>query len=224
LRDDRVLSALAEHGFSDADRSKGWDLLRELGTTQCVPSPTSLNHSALDLLDAWRLEWLRLVHVSLVHGFAEVDAKLFRRIDNAKQPSPEVVSVFLSRLEKLERSNDEITQAALAKLRQRGFTNERREEGKQMLQAALHFRPPELPDRELRRAAIRRAEAALWAYYVEWSQIARTVIKDARLLELLGFREGKAADEEADESAGVTAETSVPQAKKKMAKRAGKKG
>lgn len=223
LRDDRVLSALVEHGFSDADRAKGWDLLRTLGTTQCVPAPTSMNDTAFDTLDAWRQEWLRLVHVSLAHGFSELDAKLFRRIEKATQPSPEVVSVFLSRFEKLERSSDATTQAALAKLRKRGFTAERRDEATQMLKAVLQFKPRELPDPEIRRAAIRQAEAALWAYYVEWSQIARTVIKDVRLLELLGFREGRTPDDETEEPAEATAETSVPEAKSKTAKRGRKK-
>lgn len=216
LRDDRVLAALAERGFSDADRAKGWDLLRALGMTQCVLPPTSMTNSALDPLDAWRHEWLRLVHVSLAHGFAEADAKLFRRIDKATLASPEVVSVFLSRFEKLERSNDATTQAALAKLRERGFTAARRDEARQMLREFLQFNPPEIPDPEVRRAAIRQAEAALWAYYVEWSQIARTVIKDVRLLELLGFREGRGDDEEAGE-------TNTGDAKRKTVKQ-GRKG
>lgn len=215
LRDDRVLAALAERGFSDADRAKGWDLLRALGMTQCVLASISRNNSALDALDAWRKEWIRLVHVSLAHGFADVDAKLLRRIDKATLASPEVVAVFLSRFEKLERSNDATTQAALAKLRDRGFTAARRDEAREMLREFLHFKPPEIPDPEIRRAAIRQAEAALWAYYVEWSQIARTVIKDVRLLELLGFREGRANDAEPeDKSAG----TNTGDAKRKAAK------
>lgn len=206
LRDDRVLSALASRGFTDADRATGWDLLRALGTTQCVPIRTSMDNSAFSSLDAWRREWIRLVRVSLAHGFADLDAKLFRRIDGATQPSLEVVSVFLNRFEKLERSSDATTQAALAKLRERGFTAERREEAKQMLQAVLQFKPPKSPDPAMRRAAIRKAEAALWAYYIEWSQIARTVIKDARLLEMLGYREGQAPDNEPDEATTATAQ------------------
>jgi hypothetical protein len=194
LRDDRVLSALMAHGFSEADRAMGWDLLRALGTTQCVVR-MSMNNTALDALDTWRRNWVRLIHVSLEHGFAHLDAKLFHRIDGATRSSLEVVTVFLNRLDRLERENDATTHAALAKLRERGFTAAQREEGKQLLRAAQRFRPPEIPDPEVRRAAIRQAEAALWAYYVEWSSIARTVIKDERLLELLGFREGKASDE-----------------------------
>ncbi|HEY5959190.1 MAG TPA: hypothetical protein VIV60_21680 [Polyangiaceae bacterium] len=219
LRDDRVLSALAERGFGAADRAKGWALLHALGMTQRVPARTSASNGALDSLDAWRKEWVRLVHVSLVHGFAEVDAKLFRRIDKAIQPSSEVVSVLLDRVKKLERSSDATTQAALAKLHARGFTAARREEARQLLQEFLRFKPPELPDPEIRRAAIREAETALWAFYVEWSQVARTVIKDVRLLELLGFRGGKLTDEEGEELGGGTAEPAVRANKPKVAKR-----
>lgn len=219
LRDDRVLAALAERGFSDAERAKGWDLLRALGMTQSVLARTSMDNSALDSLDAWRQQWVRLVHVSLAHGFAELQAELFRRIDKATQPSPEVVSVFLSRFESLERSSDATAQAAIAKLRERGFTAARRDEARQMLREFLQFKPPEIPDPETRRAAIRQAEAALWTYYVEWSQIARTVVKDVRLLELLGFREGKVDDEEAGDAGRGDGETNTGDVKRKTAKR-----
>jgi hypothetical protein len=213
LRDDRVLLALAARGFGDADRAKGWDLLRALGMTQSVPSRTSSTNEALASLDAWRRDWLRLVHVSLMHGFADLDAKLFRRIDKNTQPSIEVVPIFLDRIEKLERSSDANIQAAVAKLRARGFTSQCRDEARQMVRSCIEFHPPEFPDPELRRAAMRQAEAALWAYYVEWSQVARTVIKDVSLLGLLGFRDGQAAEDESDEAAGTSRESKTRKAK-----------
>ena len=56
---------------------------------------------------------------------------------------------------------------------------------------------PRVPvDSEQRRAEIHRAEAALWNYYREWSQIAQAVIKDERLLKRLGYRDEESPDEE----------------------------
>ncbi|MGC4065705.1 MAG: hypothetical protein QM784_13865 [Polyangiaceae bacterium] len=218
LRDDRVLSALTARGFSEADRAKGWDLLRALGTTQCVVR-TSMNNTALDALDVWRREWIPLVHVSLEHGFADVNTKLFHRIGGATRPTLEVVPGLLNRLDKLERAGEATTNAALAKLNERGFTAARRAEGKLLLRAAQRFKPPESPDPEIRRAAIRQAEAALWAYYVEWSLLARTVIKDVRLLELLGFREGKSSEAGAVESDRATVQPEVTPSKRRTSKR-----
>ncbi len=196
LRDDRVLEAMAAHGFGEADRAKGWELLRALGMTQAVPVPTSEISGTLALLDAWRHEWIRIVHVSLAHSFPDVDARLFRGIGKTRQESILFVPAFLDRFEKLERVNDASSRAAFAKLRSRGFTAERRQEARRMLQELLHVKRPTVPDPEIRRAAIHQAEAALWEYFVEWSQIARAVLKDARLLKLLGYRGGQAPDEE----------------------------
>ena len=41
---------------------------------------------------------------------------------------------------------------------------------------------------EEQEAALARAEVALWAWYLEWSGIARAIIKDRRVLASLGFR------------------------------------
>ena len=46
---------------------------------------------------------------------------------------------------------------------------------------------PEPMDIEQHRAETAEAEAAMWAWYLEWSQIARSVINDRGLLRQLGF-------------------------------------
>ena len=53
------------------------------------------------------------------------------------------------------------------------------------------------------RAAREEAEGEMWAWYLEWSTIARTTISDGRLLQRLGFgtRRARAAASEEPEAA-----------------------
>ena len=48
------------------------------------------------------------------------------------------------------------------------------------------------------KAELMRAESTLWGWYLEWSQVARTAIKQRALLRQLGFltSRGGAAEEE----------------------------
>ena len=90
-------------------------------------------------------------------------------------------------------------------MQKRGLTDERVQEAKRLVDKALHPARVEMPDPELRRMAIRKTESELWDYYLEWGQIARAVIKDERLLALLGYRSGNADDESTRESAEALA-------------------
>jgi hypothetical protein len=196
LRDDRVLAALADYGFTADDRDKGWELLRGLGLTQAVPKSVPFTNATLVALDAWRQRWMRIVSVSLVQDFPRVYDQIFSGIDEPKKPSFAVVPVLADRIEKLERAKDATSRAALAKLRKRGLSSERMAEARRLVTDFVGTKPPEMPDMNARRTKIHAAETALWNYFVEWSHIARTVIKEPRLLELLGFRGGATDDEQ----------------------------
>lgn len=195
LRDDRVLACLGDYGFTPADREQGWALLRALGLTQAVPVALPATHGALDALDAWRQRWFRLASVSLRPDYPRVHDKIFAGIHQMKQPAFAVVPVFVERVVKLAQARDASSREACAKLRRRGLTDERIAEARQLVTAVQNPVHRELPNLDERRAQLKAAEASLWKYYVEWSQVARTVIKDPRLLQLLGFRGG--ADDEA---------------------------
>jgi hypothetical protein len=217
LRDDRVLLALREHGFGAAEREQGWGLMQALGMTQAIPAPTAATPGVMAALDAWRNEWLRVLRVSLAQSFPQVHAQLFRGIERAGQDSISVVPTFLVRFEKLQSQNDATSRAAVAKLRSRGFTPERQQEARQLLESLRRCELPNRPDPAVRRATTHKAEAALWEYYVEWSQIARAAIKDVRLLGLLGFRGGSGSDADDGEApmASRPAEVSKPTTSKR---------
>ena len=200
VRDDRVLAALGAHGFTEPVRVQGWELLLALGMTQATPPPTTMANPALSALDEWRGHWLRVVRASLTRDYPQVLATMFAGVDKPKQSSLSVVALFVQHIEKLERAKDAASRGAIAKLHKRGLTSERIQEAKRLVDNALHPARVDVPDPEPRRIAIRKAETELWDYYLEWGQIARAVIKDERLLALLGYRSGITDDESIRES------------------------
>ncbi|HEX7479477.1 MAG TPA: hypothetical protein VF331_16860 [Polyangiales bacterium] len=78
--------------------------------------------------------------------------------------------------------------AARVLLTQRGLTDERLAEAKAMLDQLGTFGGDVVPPPSA--ADPSEIEAALWSWYLEWSGIARAVIRDRRLLRALGFLQG----------------------------------
>ncbi len=205
LRDERVLAALGTRGFGEPQRAQGWKLLTDLGLTRGPSLPAPRANQAEPALTAWRYEWLRIVRASLEHDFPTVYAQLLGGLSKPGHATLGVVLTFLARFDRLQLATDALSRAALAKLRARGLTNERIEAARRLVAAISQPAAP-APDTgkaDKRRAEIRKAEAALWAYYVEWSQIARAVIKDERLLKRLGYRGAQLDDASEPEPAQV---------------------
>ncbi len=227
LRDDRVLAALAARGFGEEQRAQGWELLTALGVTRVASLPAPRTNQAELALTAWRYEWLRIVRASLERDFPMVYEQMFGGLYKRRHETLGVVVTFLARFDRLQRASDATSRAALSKLRARGLTSERIDEARQFI--AAMSRPaepaPERGNAAKRRAATRKAETALWAYYVEWSQITRAVVKDERLLKLLGYRGAREDDESEAEPVQVSEPAvSVPQQQKKRADPAAPRG
>jgi hypothetical protein len=227
LRDDRVLVALGARGFGEEQHARGWELLTALGLTRVAALPAPKTNQAELALTAWRYEWLRIARASLEQDFPTVHEQLFGGLYKRRSETLGIVLAFLARFDKLQRASDATSRAALAKLRTRGLTSERIDEVRQFIEAMR--RPaepaPERGNAAKRRAATHKAETALWAYYVEWSQIARAVIKDERLLKLLGYRGAQTNDESEAEPAQMSEPTvSVPPRPKKRIRPSQRRG
>ncbi|MBK8254493.1 MAG: hypothetical protein IPK82_17725 [Polyangiaceae bacterium] len=105
------------------------------------------------------------------------------------------VGTFLQRFDNLEKPEDKGGpkggggKAAKKKLQERGISAEVLNAAKAIIDKLGGIQTPEidLPDLEQEQADLTAAENAMWAWYREWSDIARTVIKQRSLLRLLGF-------------------------------------
>lgn len=186
LSEPRVAAALLPYGFSQADWDEGWQLLREAaGNRLAVSTPPPPDPTVLEQLDAWENRWFPVVGASLRRHHGEVFEKLFLNLSQAEGLEVTMtVSTLLSRLEEIQQSPE--GKAALALLEKRGFTAAQHAEAKALLQQFGQI-VPESPAPEQAAEERERAEAALWDWYLEWSTIARSVVKGRRQLLQLGF-------------------------------------
>lgn len=199
LRDRRVVAQLARHGFTRDDLAEGWKLLQAVtGSKLDAFSDTEKDPAALNALDEWENKWFPIAEATLTRRYPEVREWMFRNLAQTEGP-PVIVSVatFLQRLDLLSKPKKDggcgPTGAAARKLLEtRGIDAHAIHEAEALLDRlqttaspdeALEAYEAEVDDS----AAYAEAETALWAWYLEWSTIARRVIKTRSLLRKLGF-------------------------------------
>ena len=202
LRQRRAASTLAYHGFTQQDLDLGWKLLRKMVGEKLEASPqeTPVDPTALADLDRWENMWFPIADATLAHNHPEVYRRVFRNL--AQTVGTEVivsVGTFVGRLKELEKG-DEQARAARRLLDKRGLTAQVIQQAEGLLKQLRTVQTAGEVDIEERRQAQAEAEGAMWAWYLEWSTIARTAISDGRLLRSLGFgrngRRGVAADDD----------------------------
>ncbi len=207
MRNARIASLLAAHGFTEKDLDKGWTLLKALTENRLanVPPPPA-DPSILLRVDQWENMWFPIAEASLQYSYPEAYDYLFNNLHQTDGVDVLVsVGTFIDRFNQLaSQKNVKDAAAAHKRLVERGLNKATVDEAEQLLKAAGTISkqvPPPAIDPKQQQAA----EDALWHWYLEWSGIARVVIKDRRLLHQLGFLH-------ADSSSSSAEETSAQQA------------
>lgn len=100
------------------------------------------------------------------------------------------VTTFLDRFDALAQdAAGPKSKEARALLVQRGLTPAVVDAARTLLERLGTIEPVDAPpDREESSAQFEEAERALWAWYLEWSQVARVAVRDRRSLRALGER------------------------------------
>jgi hypothetical protein len=193
LRNRKIASALAGRGFTKSELEEGLTLLRAVATVslaQLPPMPT--DPAVINALDAWENEWFPVADASLSRHYPAVRDKLFLNLSQTEGPAVIVsVGTFVDRLATLTRAEGGYGadgKEARKLLNRRGLNETVIDRAKTLLGQVKEIESmPEPMDIEQHRAETAEAEAAMWGWYLEWSQIARSVIKDRGLLRQLGF-------------------------------------
>jgi hypothetical protein len=205
LRNDRVAAALAAHGFTDDDIDEGWSLLRGLGRGKLgrLPPAAPRNDAIIDQLDAWENRWFPIADASLSRHFPVVRDGVFLNLSQTEGPEVAIsVGTFVERFDTLADAKgpygrDGIKAKAL--LEARGLTAEVMSEARSLIASLGKVVPASnTAISSETRVELERAEAALWGWYLEWSQVARTAITDRSLLRRLGFLSERGGSKDAE--------------------------
>lgn len=188
LGDAGIASGLTMHGFTQADLDEGWDLLRKAAGDKLAAVKVPKDPARLLQLDGWENTWFPISQATLRRHYPAVHDRVFLNL--SQQSGEEVIlstTTFIERVEALA-ADGEDAQAALDLLDKRGLTGDQIAYAKGLLAGLAEVQPTKVvvPDAEQQAAA----EAALWGWFVEWSQIARTALKKKSQLRALGFATG----------------------------------
>jgi hypothetical protein len=194
LRNKRIASELASRGFSIEDLEEGFRLLRGVtAVTLAVLPPTKVNPPLLLEIDRWENKWFPVASATLKRHYPEIHAQVFLNLSQSHGPGVVIsVGTFIKRLDALTTAVAGYGQPgvdARALLERRGLSPEIVGEVKALLARleCIEDQPDEPVDVDRERARLAKAETTMWAWYLEWSFIARAAIKNRRLLRLLGF-------------------------------------
>jgi hypothetical protein len=205
-----IAAQLATRGYDAAAHKTGWRCLHTVtGFEQPAPvlNVDPVVRDAIALIDAWDEPNFRIAHAALAINFPAQDAALFA---GGLAPTVGVgavltVKTFLDRVDVLE-GGSKLDKAAVARLAERGITKDERKR----MRAAL-------ADAESAANVVAAGEAqpapedadisdlvALYAWYSEWSEVARTIIRRRDHLIALGLASRK------KKGAAETAPTPAP--------------
>ncbi|WP_437938412.1 hypothetical protein [Sorangium sp. So ce341] len=197
LRKNKVAAALVAHGFSDEDLAEGWRLLQRVTRTRLgfVATAAATDTGLINALDAWENKWFPIASATLKRHAPKAHAFLFRNLTQTEGAAVLVsVSTFVERWENLAKSKEKGGPDAEGDegrkiLAKRGLTKAVVDEAKQLLARAGKLESiAELPPAAATDEDFEKAEQQLWDWYLEWSTIVQTAIKDRRILRELGFR------------------------------------
>lgn len=221
VRNPRIALALAEYGFKQEDRDEGWALIHAMGKGKLAVQPGAPRDiETLLRLDAWENQWFPIAQAALERRYPALSARFFLNLAQTEGPGVAIsVRAFVDRYDELAAGAEKYgaeAPKALELLIARGITPAVVAEAKALLTTLTQLAPTDTPPSlEEQEDDLAEAEAAMWAWYLEWSRVARVAIKQRSLLRQLGFlstRRGEEVDveEESPTPPPATAPATTP--------------
>lgn len=197
LRDPRALVAMAPYGLNQQVLERGHDLVRSATLNRLAPFPTQIrvDESLVRRFDRFENVWFPIVKVVLQTNHRAIGEWLFANLSQTSGIDLVVgVGTFKHRFDELAAGTSpfgEEGQKAVGLLRERGFDDVVIADVEDLLARVATFEPqPHVP---LDPAEQKAHEDAMWSWYLEWSGIARAVIKDRQVLRGMGFMKRRRA-------------------------------
>ncbi|MEM1416277.1 MAG: hypothetical protein AAGH15_15320 [Myxococcota bacterium] len=192
LQSTRITGPLIRYGFQAEDLEEGWARLRALAIVRLDRVPPSEGlPAAVGELDAWENRWFPIVKATLGRHHPAANDAVFRNLPQTTGPKVVLgVSRFIERVRGLPENQElgpEEGNAARALLARRGLTDDVLDDAEVLVRSLDDLLEPREDDEADFAEELRAAEDAMWTWYLEWSAIARAVIRDRRLLRSMGF-------------------------------------
>ena len=194
LRDPRLFAVMATRGMTPEIFEEGWNLfttaagakLRYTSTGGLCGSPEETK--LLAALDDWENSWFPILSATLSRHLPAMHEKVFENLTQTSGKGVIVsVGTLLDRYASLSGSPN--GDAAVQLLESRGFTAEARKPAEDALAKLCAIGEAVVPDIEpSSKEEQDKALEEAWAWYREWSTIARTLFKRGDILIRLGLR------------------------------------
>lgn len=209
MRAPRVAAAMAVYGFSDAELQEGWQLLQDVSRVKLdASSGGAMSAGTLAELDGWENRWFPIAEATLSRRFPAVHAQIFKNLSQQSGAAVAVsVRTFVERFDLMAAgagSYGAEGTAAKAVLEARGLTADVVNQARGLLETVGKVVTLTGPTIDDERKKLEKAEADLWAWYLEWSQIARVAITQRGVLRQMGLVTARSAKatEDGDEGEG----------------------
>ncbi|MBN2724537.1 MAG: hypothetical protein JXR95_10745 [Deltaproteobacteria bacterium] len=192
----KVVALMGARGFDHDSLSEGWNLLRQAADwmfeiKQLDSTSFAVKSDTVALLDRWENTWFDVADAALARLYPDVHRKLFSGISRGSGFGVvKNIQTLVGRLEELEADQTQDAINALAILEKRGLTQSERDTIKHILEdVTLEKMSEEFliePDEIEKR---KKHEEEVWAWYLDWSKTARTVVANEKLRGLMGINE-----------------------------------
>jgi len=205
LRNLRIREAMQKAGFTQADSDEGRALWEKVADVKLGTAKGPADPNIVQRIDEFENYWFPIAGAALGRKFPDQHARVFLNL--VQTDGIEVIASvgqFVKRVAALESSADPKDQEARQLLVARGLNAGKMAEIKGLLDAVSDVETDELPaiGPSDTGEEFTEADEAAWAWYLEWSTVARTVIKDRRSLKALGFLKPSKSGADGEEEDG----------------------
>ncbi len=209
-----IRNAMGAAGYTEADHEEGWKLL--LGVAGFAPGaqPVSMHdasaRSAIAELDAWDESGFRRIRAALDRFHPEASRELFEGVTASTGAGAVVaITTVLDRLDAFE-SGSEAHKAAVATLDKRGIGKNVRQQLRDLIAIAKKAElPATLPQPATESVEQSEKLGALYAWYRDWSETARAVVRRRDHLQQLGLAQRKRSKRSEDVGGDEPAEPGI---------------
>jgi hypothetical protein len=190
----RVVTLLRLRGFEQEDLEEGWELFKSAtGQFSSIDNMKNMSNQVninelIGEIDDWENTWYEVANAALTRSFPEIQKELFLNLN--KESGISVIAnvrTMVNRFDTIFHNTEETYVNATKLLNSRGLNDEILEEARTLLAKAEGASFEELPQTLVTKETLDIARDKMWAWYIDWSVTARTIITSKQMKISMGL-------------------------------------